>query len=319
MAQRVEEPVEEQRTADAPAPRERGARGLTGAILLIALGVALLLDNLGVISVDWLGLLRFWPVILVLIGLDLLLGRSVLGSLLAALVGLTLVIGLIVLASEDNRVHPTGRTITRQIARELGEARDLQVTLNLGASQTRVGPLSGSDYAIQGDYTTDEILTITADYRLRGDTGVLILSQESPGRGAENIPIVGELNLGLTTAVPIALSVDTGFGDVTLDLSGMKIRSLDVTAGVGNMVIILPEAGDFDATVEAGVGNIEIHVPPSLAAAVDVEGGLSNIDMDSMRFRSTGEDHWETPGFDSASDQVEIAVEAGIGNISIGD
>jgi hypothetical protein len=38
-----------------------------GAIILIALGVLLLLDNLGVLSFRWLG--EFWPIVLIALGI----------------------------------------------------------------------------------------------------------------------------------------------------------------------------------------------------------------------------------------------------------
>ena len=44
-----------------------------GAIILIALGVLLLLDNLGVLSFRWLG--EFWPIILIALGLWLAIRR----------------------------------------------------------------------------------------------------------------------------------------------------------------------------------------------------------------------------------------------------
>ena len=44
-----------------------------GAIILIALGVLLLLDNLGVLSFHWLG--EFWPIVLIVLGLWLAVRR----------------------------------------------------------------------------------------------------------------------------------------------------------------------------------------------------------------------------------------------------
>jgi hypothetical protein len=38
-----------------------------GAIILIALGVMLLLDNLGVLSFRWMS--EFWPIILIVLGI----------------------------------------------------------------------------------------------------------------------------------------------------------------------------------------------------------------------------------------------------------
>jgi len=64
--------------------------GFTGPLILITLGFLLLSNNLGLIPHGFFGMLwRFWPVLLILLGLDVLAGQGdskttyVLGALLA--------------------------------------------------------------------------------------------------------------------------------------------------------------------------------------------------------------------------------------------
>ncbi|MGE5672543.1 MAG: LiaI-LiaF-like domain-containing protein [Mycobacterium leprae] len=47
---------------------------LTGGLILIALGVIFLLDNLGFFS--WVSIWKFWPLILVALGVGLLVPRK---------------------------------------------------------------------------------------------------------------------------------------------------------------------------------------------------------------------------------------------------
>ena len=67
--------------------------GIAGPLILIAIGAAFLLSNMGVVSWSSWGLLRLWPLILVAIGIDLLIGRQslwgtvVAGILIAAVLG----------------------------------------------------------------------------------------------------------------------------------------------------------------------------------------------------------------------------------------
>jgi hypothetical protein len=52
-------------------------RPIAWPVILIALGVLFLLNNLALLSISfWRTLWRFWPIILVLIGIELLFGRS---------------------------------------------------------------------------------------------------------------------------------------------------------------------------------------------------------------------------------------------------
>ena len=71
--------------------RRRGSnrghgRGVLGPLLLILLGVALLLDTLGIWSLDWADVWRLWPLLLVLAGLQIIFSRTAWGGLVSLLV-----------------------------------------------------------------------------------------------------------------------------------------------------------------------------------------------------------------------------------------
>lgn len=60
-------------------------------------GVILLLNGFGLIShAFWVALVPFWPVILIIWGLDILLGRTSVGRILVALVAIALCVVVIV-------------------------------------------------------------------------------------------------------------------------------------------------------------------------------------------------------------------------------
>lgn len=309
--------MSEERVVERP---RRGARGITGAIILIALGIAFLLNNLGIVDFNWFYLLRFWPVILVLTGLDLLLGRSVAGSILVAIVGLVLVGGIFYLASSRD-VLPlslSGRASTREVVQyEMGDIESLTVEINLGAGEARIDALPDSPYVVDGEYTTDENLALETSYRVEGNTGYLTLRQTEEDLV---IPLgdsfIGRLDIGLTSAVPINLIVNTGASALTLDLTGIQLSSLTVNGGVGQVELILPEEGDFDAIVKGGIGNFKLTVPRSLPARIEVEAGISNVDVPPW-FDPLGDNEWTTPEFDAESNSALIRIETGIGNIDI--
>ena len=82
-----------------PPPSQRPYPGRRRSVvwpsILIGLGIILLLQNFGLLSWSmWASLWRFWPLILVLIGLELFLqgsARALVGLLLGALLVLALV------------------------------------------------------------------------------------------------------------------------------------------------------------------------------------------------------------------------------------
>lgn len=63
-----------------------------GALLLIAAGTLLLLNNFGIISWRvWDLLWRFWPLLIILLGLKLIFGKRAAGRFVVTLIGILLI------------------------------------------------------------------------------------------------------------------------------------------------------------------------------------------------------------------------------------
>ncbi|MBN1122172.1 MAG: hypothetical protein JXJ17_13935 [Anaerolineae bacterium] len=300
-------------------PHRHGARGISGAVILIGLGVAFLLNNLGVIDFQWWALWRLWPIFLILIGLDIVLGRSTIGSIVAALIGLVVVVGMIywVGTTSSPAAMPSGQTITRDIEQiELGDVDRLEAYIEIGAASATVEGLSDSRYVVEGSYTTDENLDLLVEYDRHGSRGDLSISQGGPDFWFPTGPgYIGELDLRITESVPVDLKVDTGVGSLNMDLSGVDLESLKVDGGAGEVVIVLPDEGAFEVDVNAGVGRVELAVPGSQEARIEIDGGLTSVNL-SERFQKVDDDKWETRGFTESSGLI-ISIDSGVGEIQI--
>ena len=68
-------------------------------ILIISAGVGLLLNNLGLLPANsWILLARLWPLALVLLGIDLIIGRrSLIGAIISGVITLLVIAGVIAL------------------------------------------------------------------------------------------------------------------------------------------------------------------------------------------------------------------------------
>jgi hypothetical protein len=303
-----------------PPPPRRRTSGLTWAIILIGAGVALLLQNMGVIQIDWLYVVNFWPVLLILAGLDFLLGRrSFVGGLLTAAIGLAIVAGILWLATGPANLSGwatslQGNTVTREVQTELGGADALEADLNLGVTNTTIDAHGDPEYALQGEYTTDERINLDVTYEVNDGTGDLRLEE----RGLDQFPgpgYIGEMDLSLTDAVPIDLSVDSGIGATTLDLMNLTITALYVNAGVGSTDITLGN-GSYTADINAGVGELSIELPKDAAVRLELDGGLGSTHFPD-RFEQIDDSTWETPGYNTATEQIVLQVDTGVGDFTI--
>ena len=178
---------------------DRGPFPLWG-LILVALGVIFLLQNLGVLGWGvWGTLWRFWPVILLLIGLNIILrGQSpwlVLGITVVVL------IGVIVAAVLVERSRPPA--VAASFSQPLQGITGASAEINFGAGELLIASLpAGSPSLVEGMSYPE----VEQDFRLQGSKGVLNL--RVPGRGFWTFGVRGlQLEASFNPAVPLELVV----------------------------------------------------------------------------------------------------------------
>ena len=99
----------------------RHARVSWGGLILLFAGVVLLLSNFGLLdSSVWDELWRFWPLLLVFTGLDLLLGRTRTGRFMVLFIAILCLLGILAVSLASPVVGHDGRDAAQRI-RELPE------------------------------------------------------------------------------------------------------------------------------------------------------------------------------------------------------
>lgn len=291
-------------------PRSRGG-SIFGAVILIGIGGFFLAQNLGL--VDWYAvqdLWKFWPVLLILLGLETIFGRSSgVGALVSVLVAISLIAGLFWYVGV-----PFGAAATRtQVSQPLEGARMAEVTIRHGAGQLRLSDHNQAALLLDGQVAVRPG-GLRQEYRLSGVTGKLELRSDRPTLIAEK---GGDWlwDLRLNPAVPTRLELRLGAGEAELDLSRLILTGLEVETGAGKSRITLPGRSRFEGRVSGGVGETEIIIPPGVAARVEVSGGIGGTEV-AGTFDRDGR-YYTTPGYDRADDRIDLRVSNGIGKVTI--
>ncbi len=293
-------------------------RSIIGPLILITLGILLLLANLGVLPFTfWEVAARFWPLILVLIGVEIIVGRQSASSAIIILVlWIALVVGAIGLAYAGGGLPGAGARITDPLSQPLGDIKSATVDLNIGISRTAVASLGAdSTDLLQGSFTHAAGSQVVKAFNVVGSDGRLALKEE----GSSAIFFGGgnsRLDIGLNPQIPIALRVNSGVGRVSLDLAGLNIFSLAVDGGVGSIDIAAPKSGVSTMRVNGGLGSITITIPQGVAARIRVGSGLGGVRVDDSRFPKFG-DVYQSADFSSAANRINLEVDGGVGSINI--
>lgn len=294
-------------------------RGLVGPAILLGLGLIFLANNMGWLGWEvWETLLRLWPLLLIAIGLDLLIGRrSALGSALV-LVVLLGALGVAVWWSGSwgqGGIPVAGETVTQT----LDGATRADVAIGMGVGTLRVRGLDDSNTLINATVQRVPGAQLFRNFTVNGDTAVFQLrSQNSwfwmfPSTTQRSDQITWDLQLNQT--VPMHLTVDTGAGTARLDLTQLHITDLDVNIGVGMTTLTMPAQGRVQAQVHGGVGETTIIIPAGVAARISATAGLGSVQVPSSYQRQ--DKVYLSPGYDSAADRMDLQVHGGVGSITI--
>jgi len=283
-----------------------------------------LLNNMGILSWSvWDVIWRLWPVLLIAIGLDILVGRrSAIGSLIALVLVIAVIAGAVWLATIATPMIAgqlfTGRTLTTdRVVQELAGATSADVRIAFGAGSLRIGALKDSGNLIEGTVATGRGERILRDFQQNGGVAHFELRNEGMSFGPFGWRHGDRTwSLDLSSSVPMALNVSTGVGQSTLDLSGLKVTDLRVSSGVGQTEVWLPAQGRVTARVSGGVGQLIVTIPEGMAATIHGSAGLGGLSV-APRFARQGGGDYVSANYATADDRVDLDISGGVGEVVV--
>ena len=293
---------------------ERRTRLLAWPVILVAVGVALLLDQLGVWSLSWSHLWQLWPVVLMLIGLDILLSRTRLGSIVfLAAAGAIIVLAVVLVQPAEVRRAGLESEVVDYPRKGIERAR---VRVEMGVGELNVAALRDSPKLFEAEVSHDKGMNrVTSDVGVHeGEARVRLRSTQgawtpfSPG-------VTDEWRVGLSPDVPMRLEIEGGVSEARLDLRDLELTYLDVDMGVGLVDLLLSENIPYEASIDGGVGKLDIEIPREVEARIRVDQGLGAVEV-GRRYERDGKYH-VTRGYKPGEDAIEMYIEGGIGAITI--
>ena len=280
--------------------------------LLILVGVIALLANTGQIPAERLfNLVSLWPLILVVLGLELIVRRSmhgVAGDLAAALIIVLAIVGAtayVVAAPKGSANQSLDSTA------DLGSITTASVQIDAGAAEITVSgstEIGSSLYKAHIDYSGPK-----PEVSLDTSTGELRIDQPSSFFGFQGQRFV--LNLQLNPSIPWKISQNTGAATNTYNLQTVHVSGMDLNSGASRYEITLgAPTGIVPVQVNGGSLTIRLHRPKGTGTSVDVSGGAVSLDFDGQSYHAIG--HIGV-GTDLAADGYKIEVNGGACNVTV--
>ncbi len=318
---------------------KRGGGVLLG-LLLLALGVLLLLTTIDVVSLGiWFELAKFWPVLLVLIGVEIIFAKRT-PLLRAAVIAATLVAVIAVAyysvpEYDPNQplhaayVEPLADTETLHLNADF-MAGGFQLSAETPGAETATGllavdfknqPASVTTKRSNGNLrvrlaSSGPYLTYSSDTTHTTQDGKTITSSSTSS--TTNVPIgLADWRLTVPTDVEIEIDIASGVADLDLDLRTLNVRKLTIQSGVTDIRIQLPTiARETHIDINAAAADIDLIVPPTIAARINIDAPLKSTQIDSTRFIETTNGYQSTT-YNQATNHTNINIEAFMADVNI--
>ena len=170
------------------------------------------------------------------------------------------------------------------------------------------------------------------------DSGQASVEVEMTGKAPRGADM--DLEVCLSTELPVSVDATSTVGDIGMDLSGVQVCGLGVTAGIGELEVdfgdasvaqasIEVEAGTGDVTVdakrstwtgtnelqiEAGTGDVTVYLPRGVGLRVEAKSGIGHIDVRGL---DRDGDEYANSLASSSDDVLEVVIEVGTGDVTV--
>jgi hypothetical protein len=277
--------------------------------VLILIGVFALLVNAGVVSTDRLSLLGdLWPLILIVIGLELIVRRGVQGSagdvaaVLIVLLAAGGAIAYVALAPNP------GANNKLDSSAAVGSLDHASLEIDAGAATISIdgsSSLGGDLYRAHIEYSGPK-----PEVSLDRSNGTLQISQGKSGFVFQSRRF--SLALQINSSVPWTITSNGGASTETYRLSAVHVSSIDVSTGASREDITLGKpSGIVPITFNGGALTVHLHRPAGTAASVQVSGGAVSLDFDGHQSRAIGNVGESTKTPKTATDLYRVEVNGG--------
>lgn len=310
----VVEPVEVKREL----PKKRQHTGsIFWGFAFIFVGALLLLDNLGVVTVQFSHLWQLWPILVIGAGVSLLSLRGWFGCVITFLLAIAFGV-LAYLVAVENPFYDVDSGIKRQVSVVSAGLQDagkgLNLTLKTGAVDLTLDKTKETK-AFTATLESNNLSLRQEETTTRDGTQYVTLTTEAQ-RGWWIGSRANSLRVGLTDTLPLALRVETGAASVKGDLSEVYLKTLSVKTGASSIQLKLgTNEAKQTVTVEAGASSVVLSVPASAGVRIETDDGLSRTDFAGLTKVSEGV--YESADFGTAEKQITIQAKIGVSSFEL--
>jgi len=305
-------------------------------LIFLFIGGVLLLDNFGMIDFQWGIIWRFWPLVLIILGVNMLFPND--DSNRGGIISIIITIAALVFIGYQGSQPPNEDSVKFKWNERWDHDNDDDTNEEKLKENFFSEPIgAGTKYAvlnIEGGATKYSLKDTTsqlfhAEVKKRGgnyslfktsndSTEELNFSMSDKHKfGREHVG-GGRAFLKLNTRPVWDLNIEVGAGKVDFDLSAFKVRNLNLEGGAASFYFKLGQPEMLTTiNTETGASKLTIAIPKSAACEIRTETGLSSNEFDGFVKRSDGVYITPEHNYQEAKQKFVIHIEAGLSSAKV--
>lgn len=331
---------------DTKEKKERNPRDLTAGLILIIVGGILILNNLKVLPWSvWLDLLNYWPLLIVLGGLRMILGSSWIGQVstfIFALLIVTFVGGISFLRANSDLYNNITSQIQSKELKEIVEKivikgrmdiitqEDIIGFDNREINQIKynlildIGDLDISDENIQevailnSNYFKDVAVPNLSQNFQNGILSIDLKTETSSYNGLFDISTWGKIKYHLITnsGIKSDFNLVVKTGSINLKIDEAQINNISAEVSTGSLDLEFSEKSVPESiTIDVATGNANIRIPRNVGVLVDYDIATGSFIVDEQNLKGQGT--FKAEGYDTKEKKLKINAGMATGNIKI--
>jgi len=261
----------------------------------------------------WESALRFWPVAIIGLGLQIASGKKIPGLAIAVVV-------MMILAA----MNPyTGEWIRSEGQREWAvDLKDATSKLELNLEAPSLELDASGDPKLNagkpGLALTAGLEWDDTEPQTRAESGGATTKAyiSAPSTGSSNSKQYWDLSLNPSLAT--TLKVNAAVSVIRANMASVYLDSMDISSGVAKLDLSMGLSGrETNINVSGGVATVTLTVPSAVGLKIHLTGPLTvSSDFAAQGLTKSG-DVWVTQGFDAATTKVTLSVSSGAGKIDV--
>lgn len=299
-------------------------------IWLVFIGLVFLLDNFHVIDFHFLQVLRFWPLLLVSIGLNLLLQNRPYSTYLTAGINILLCVFVffkgiypdknantnfesmignsVIIENTDDKDKSYSKTVRADYSSEVQEAK---LTINGGAAKYRFVTKADSSNLFSGS-TNASNMKLNLDKSGTTKTK-LELNSSIKGNGKSN----NLVELSLNEAPIWNFEFNVGAAAVEGDFKKLKIKRLELNSGASKMTLSLPTPtlGTTELEINTAASQVHLQIPKGVPCMVEYDSIISNNKLEDIEHKDG--DVRKSTGYDQAANRYHIVISGAANSLTV--